>query len=152
MTTRIAVFGDLHGNSAATEAVLAAIDAEAPDRIVCLGDLVGYGARPNEVIDRIRRRDIPTIMGNYDDGVGFDRDDCGCAYKDAGEEARGQQSLMWTRRPSGNSPRCTRRRARPLYAADGGSNATGTAAAPRPASSRFRPSAESSACAAAASR
>lgn len=98
MTTRIAVFGDLHGNSAATEAVLAAIDAEAPDRIVCLGDLVGYGARPNEVIDRIRRRDIPTIMGNYDDGVGFDRDDCGCAYRDAGEEARGQQSLMWTRR------------------------------------------------------
>jgi predicted phosphodiesterase len=37
-------------------------------------------------------------MGNYDDGVGFDRDDCGCAYRDAGEEARGQESLFWTRR------------------------------------------------------
>ena len=36
-------------------------------------------------------------MGNYDDGVGFDRDDCGCAYRDAGEEERGQQSLFWTR-------------------------------------------------------
>ena len=46
MTTRIAVFSDLHGNSAATEAVLAAVDAAEPDTIFCLGDLVGYGARP----------------------------------------------------------------------------------------------------------
>ena len=44
---RIAIFGDLHGNSASTEAVLAAIDAETPDATYCLGDLVGYGARPN---------------------------------------------------------------------------------------------------------
>jgi putative phosphoesterase len=97
MTTRIAIFSDLHGNSAATEAVLEAIDAEAPDAVYCLGDLVGYGANPNQTISLIRERDIPTIMGNYDDGVGFDRDDCGCAYKDKIEEARGQQSLYWTR-------------------------------------------------------
>jgi putative phosphoesterase len=95
---RIAVLGDLHGNVAATAAVLAAIDAEAPDAVVCLGDLVGYGAFPNETAALIQERGIPTIMGNYDDGVGFDRDDCGCAYKDAGEEARGQASLSWTRR------------------------------------------------------
>jgi putative phosphoesterase len=98
MTTRIAIFSDLHGNVAAGEAVLAAIDAEAPDAVSCLGDLVGYGAFPNETTDLIRARGIPAIMGNYDDGVGFDRDDCGCAYKDKEEEARGQQSLMWTRR------------------------------------------------------
>jgi putative phosphoesterase len=97
MTARIAIFSDLHGNSAATEAVLGSIDAEAPDAIYNLGDLVGYGARPNETIAFIRERNIPTIMGNYDDGVGFDRDDCGCAYKDPEEEARGQQSLFWTR-------------------------------------------------------
>jgi putative phosphoesterase len=97
MTTRIAMFSDLHGNSAATEAVLAAIAAEKPDAVYCLGDLVGYGARPNETIALIRERNIPTIMGNYDDGVGFDRDECGCAYKDADERERGQQSLMWTR-------------------------------------------------------
>ena len=97
MTTRIAIFSDLHGNSAATEAVLAAIDAEVPDARYNLGDLVGYGARPNETIELIRERNIPTIMGNYDDGVGFDRDDCSCAYKDRDEEARGQQSLFWTR-------------------------------------------------------
>jgi putative phosphoesterase len=97
MSTRIAVLSDLHGNSAATEAVLAAIAAERPDAVYCLGDLVGYGAEPNETIALIRERGIPTIMGNYDDGVDFDRDDCGCAYKDRDDEARGQQSLFWTR-------------------------------------------------------
>lgn len=97
MTTRIAVFSDLHGNSAATTAVLAAIDAETPDAVYCLGDLVGYGARPNETIDLVRERAIPTVIGNYDDGVGFDRDDCGCAYNDAAERERGQASLLWTR-------------------------------------------------------
>ena len=96
-TSRIAIFGDVHGNSAATAATLAAIDAEKPDAVYCLGDLVGYGARPNETIALVRERGIPTIMGNYDDGVGFDRDECGCAYKDAGERERGQQSLFWAR-------------------------------------------------------
>ena len=93
---RIAIFSDMHGNSAATEAVLSAIDAMQPDEVFCLGDLVGYGARPNQVIDLVRERDIPTIMGNYDD-VGFDRDDCGCAYKSKDERERGQASLVWTR-------------------------------------------------------
>lgn len=97
LMTKIALLSDMHGNSAATEAVLADIDARDPDEVICLGDLVGYGARPNETIDLIRERSIPTIMGNYDDGVGFDRDDCGCAYKDVGERERGQQSLMWSR-------------------------------------------------------
>jgi putative phosphoesterase len=97
LPARIAIFGDLHGNSAATQAVLAEIDREALDEQICLGDLVGYGACPDRTIDLVRERGIPTIMGNYDDGVGFDRDDCGCAYKDAAERERGQQSLMWTR-------------------------------------------------------
>ena len=93
----IAVLSDMHGNSAATEAVLADIGRHAPDEMLCLGDLVGYGGRPNEVIDLVRSREIHTIMGNYDDGVGFDRDDCGCAYKNERERERGQASLMWTR-------------------------------------------------------
>ncbi len=97
VATRLAIFGDLHANADATHAVLADIDAAGIERAYCLGDLVGYGAEPNETIDLVRERDIPTIMGNYDDGVGFDRDDCGCAYRDAGERERGQQSLMWTR-------------------------------------------------------
>ena len=97
MGTRLAIFSDLHGNVQATEAVLTAIDQAAPDAMYCLGDLVGYGANPNETVAAIQERSIPTIIGNYDDGVGFDRDDCGCAYKDEAEAARGQQSLAWTR-------------------------------------------------------
>ena len=63
MTTRIAIFSDLHGNSAATEAVLAAIDAEAPDAVYNLGDLVGYGAKPNETIEPHPRARHPDHHG-----------------------------------------------------------------------------------------
>jgi len=94
---RIAIFSDIHGNRHALGAVLADIDSGAPDRVYCLGDLVGYGAFPNEVIERIRDRAIPTIMGNYDDGVGFDKDECGCAYTDPEMKRLGNVSLIWTR-------------------------------------------------------
>jgi putative phosphoesterase len=94
---RIGVFSDIHGNLPALEAVLADIARQRVDALYCLGDLVGYAAFPNEVTERIHREGIPTIIGNYDDGVGFDRDDCGCAYRDAEEQRRGQASLMWTR-------------------------------------------------------
>jgi predicted phosphodiesterase len=57
--TRIAVLSDLHGNSAATEPYWPTSIVTHPDEVICLGDLVGYGARPNEVIDVIRRRNIP---------------------------------------------------------------------------------------------
>ena len=97
MTTRIAIFSDLHGNSAATEAVLAAIDAEAPDAVYCLGDLVGYGARPMRQSPSSATRGIPTIMGNYDDGVGFDRDDAAAPTRTPVSGSAGQASLLWTR-------------------------------------------------------
>lgn len=94
---RLAIFSDVHGNAPALEAVLADISGQSCDALYCLGDLVGYGPFPNEVTERIRREHIPTVMGNYDDGVGFDRDDCGYAYRDPDEKARGDQSLAWTR-------------------------------------------------------
>jgi putative phosphoesterase len=94
---RIAIFSDIHGNLPALEAVLADIATRKPDARYCLGDLVGYAAFPNEVTERIQREDIPTVMGNYDDGVGFERDDCGCAYRDPDERARGDRSLAWTK-------------------------------------------------------
>ncbi|CAN5814264.1 metallophosphoesterase family protein [soil metagenome] len=96
-TMRIAIFGDVHGNIAALEAVMQDIETQHPDRVYCLGDLVGYAPFPNEVIERVRDAEIPTVMGNYDDGVGFDRDECGCAYKDPVDRELGQQSLEWTK-------------------------------------------------------
>jgi predicted phosphodiesterase len=67
-----------------------------PDAIYCLGDLVGYNIWPNEVINEIRRRGIPTIAGNYDYGVGRTSDDCGCAYKTEDEKANGAVSISYT--------------------------------------------------------
>ncbi len=87
MSHVIAAFSDIHANRHAAAAVLADIRRQAPDQIVCLGDLVGYGAFPNEVIEIVRDAGIPTLAGNYDDGVGFDRDECGCAYTDPADIA-----------------------------------------------------------------
>jgi len=95
---RIAIFGDIHGNRHALDATLTDIRAQTPDSLYCLGDLVGYGAFPNEVTARIQAEGHATVMGNYDDGVGYDRGECGCAYRDATDQELGQQSLAWTRR------------------------------------------------------
>ncbi len=65
----IAIITDLHANLEATRAVFTEIDKRKPDSILCLGDLTGYNANPNEVIDIIRERKIPTIMGNHDAAV-----------------------------------------------------------------------------------
>jgi putative phosphoesterase len=94
---RIALFSDVHANLPALQAVLAHIHEQSFDAVYCLGDLVGYAPFPNEVVERIQRERIPTIMGNYDDGVGFERDDCGCAYREADEKQRGDRSLAWTK-------------------------------------------------------
>jgi len=95
---RVAVFSDIHANLHALLAVLQDIERQACDVVFCLGDLVGYGAFPNEVIQTIRSRGIPTIMGNYDDVVGFDRSDCGCAYKTPEARSLGDLSFGWTKR------------------------------------------------------
>jgi predicted phosphodiesterase len=66
---QIAIIADLHANLEATLAVFREIDRRKPDKIVCLGDLTGYNANPNEVVDIIRDREIPCIMGNHDAAV-----------------------------------------------------------------------------------
>ena len=93
---RLALFSDIHANLPALEAVLASIDAHRPDQVFCLGDLVGYAPWPNEVVDLIRRRNIATIAGNYDEGVGLASNDCGCAYKTDEDRERGAQSIAYT--------------------------------------------------------
>lgn len=93
---RLAILSDIHGNRHALEAVWDDVERLRPDAVYCLGDLVGYGAFPNEVVDFIRSHSIPTIMGNYDEGVGFDLDDCGCAYRGADERERGDISRVWS--------------------------------------------------------
>ncbi|MES1247285.1 MAG: metallophosphoesterase family protein [Actinomycetota bacterium] len=60
------MISDIHGNLAALEAVLAAADAAGVDELWCLGDLVGYGARPNECCSTVRRRATTCLAGNHD--------------------------------------------------------------------------------------
>ena len=78
------------------QACLKSIEEQKPDAIYCLGDLVGYNIWANEVINEITKRDIPTIAGNYDFGIGKTSDDCGCAYKTGEEKVMGKVSISFT--------------------------------------------------------
>jgi predicted phosphodiesterase len=63
---KIAIIADIHGNLPALEAVLANVDAEGIERIVCLGDVATLGPQPREVIARLRALGCPAVMGNTD--------------------------------------------------------------------------------------
>lgn len=95
-TTAVAILGDIHANLPALEAVWADMEARGVERRFCLGDLVGYGVQPNEVIAFMRRHAVPTLMGNYDEGVGHNSHDCGCAYTTPAARALGERSIAWT--------------------------------------------------------
>ena len=87
---RVAVVSDIHANLHGLEAVLEAIDADPPDELWCLGDLVGYGPRPNEVVELVRGRAQLCLSGNHDLGV-LGRLDLDEFSRDAAAVAR------WTR-------------------------------------------------------
>jgi putative phosphoesterase len=93
---KIALFSDIHANLPALESFFKSVEEQKPDAIYCLGDLVGYNIWPNEVINEIRKRGIPTIAGNYDQGMGLMSDDCGCAYKTEPEKDLGKFSISYT--------------------------------------------------------
>lgn len=63
---RLALISDVHANLEALEATLADIAAQSVDRIVCLGDVVGYNTKPAECLALIRAGDILCIAGNHD--------------------------------------------------------------------------------------
>ncbi|MBI2422052.1 MAG: metallophosphoesterase family protein [Candidatus Hydrogenedentes bacterium] len=63
---RYAVISDIHANLEAMNVVLDRIDSMDVDQVICLGDVVGYNASPNECCQIIRDRNIPTVLGNHD--------------------------------------------------------------------------------------
>src|SRR6185437_11840199 len=63
---QIAILADIHGNLPALDAVLACVNAEGIDRIICLGDVATLGPQPREVIARLRLLGCPVVMGNTD--------------------------------------------------------------------------------------
>lgn len=62
----IAIISDIHGNLEAFEAVLKDIEGLGIEEIYCAGDIVGYGANPNECVEIVRDRKIPCVAGNHD--------------------------------------------------------------------------------------
>lgn len=93
---QITIFGDIHANLPALEAVLQDFQVRQLNNHYCLGDLVGYGTFPNDVVTAIKELDIPTLMGNYDQGIGNTSDECGCAYKTNLDKALGKRSIAWS--------------------------------------------------------
>ncbi len=66
---RIAVISDIHSNLEALTKAIEIIDQQCVDEIICLGDIVGYGANPNECIELVRQRCSAVIKGNHEDAV-----------------------------------------------------------------------------------
>jgi predicted phosphodiesterase len=90
---RVAVFSDVHGNLHALESVLAAIGDDAPDAVWCLGDVVGYGPRPNECCARVAERADLCLVGNHDLVV-LGRLDVAEFSHDAAESARWTAAVL----------------------------------------------------------
>jgi predicted phosphodiesterase len=63
---RYGVVSDVHGNLHALDTALAALDRAGAERILCPGDLVGYGPRPNECVARLRAAGAAAVAGNHD--------------------------------------------------------------------------------------
>ena len=66
---RIAIISDIHSNLEALTKALEVIDRHAVNEIICLGDVVGYGANPNECVELVRQRCSVVIKGNHDEAV-----------------------------------------------------------------------------------
>jgi predicted phosphodiesterase len=82
-----ALISDIHSNLESLEAVLADIRGQEVDEIYCLGDLVGYGPNPREVIDEIMKCKM-CLLGNHDQGALFDPE---------GFNTGAERAIFWTR-------------------------------------------------------
>lgn len=87
---RYAIISDLHANIEALERVLCSIDQDRVQQVVCLGDLVGYNARPNECVELVRRRRVRCLAGNHDRAAIGSKDP-----SDFGAGAR--RAIEWTK-------------------------------------------------------
>lgn len=86
---RIAIISDIHGNLPALEAALERITTLGPEKIFCLGDIVGYGPFPNECVALVRARCTEVVRGNHDSGLIGET-----SIEDFNQY--GQRALKWT--------------------------------------------------------
>jgi putative phosphoesterase len=102
---RIAVLADLHANLPALRAVLDDATALECDTAWCVGDVVGRGPHPTEVVAELRRLEIPTVQGNWDEAVGMGREHPAVTWPGEAAEAEGLVSLAWTSASLGEDER-----------------------------------------------
>lgn len=88
---RLGVLSDVHGNRHALEAVLGTLDGLGIDRIICLGDVVGYGPDPADCLDLLRSRPTTMVLGNHEEALL--RPALARGFRDVAREA-----IAWTRR------------------------------------------------------
>ena len=88
---RLGVISDVHGNRLALEAALRTLDEAGIDRLVCLGDVVGYGPDPEACLDLVLERDPVIVLGNHEDAL-LDPS-LGSGFREVAREA-----IDWTRR------------------------------------------------------
>jgi diadenosine tetraphosphatase ApaH/serine/threonine PP2A family protein phosphatase len=87
---KYAIISDIHSNLEALRACLEVIDREGVDVIACLGDIVGYGASPNECLALVRERAHHVVIGNHD-GAAIGTPDTDYFNHDA------RSAVLWTR-------------------------------------------------------
>jgi len=85
---RTAVISDIHANLEALHVVLDHIDKQKADRIICLGDILGYGPNPVECVDLVAERCEWSLMGNHDFGA---------LYEPTNFNQAAEQAAYWTR-------------------------------------------------------
>jgi len=90
-----AIISDIHGNLEALQAVLADIDRRGLKEIVCLGDVIGYGASPKECLDLVIERAELTLCGNHDHAV---------FYEPHNFNVSAERACYWTRQVFEDEP------------------------------------------------
>lgn len=95
---RLAIISDIHGNVEALEAVLKDVDMRGVEGVLHLGDLVGYGPRPNEAVALVKERGMEGVVGNYDLAVLCDDGEEGLRkYLKPSISDVGRATYEWTR-------------------------------------------------------
>ncbi|MHC4984025.1 MAG: metallophosphoesterase family protein, partial [Planctomycetota bacterium] len=84
----LAIISDIHSNTEALQAVLADIAKRNVERIICLGDIVGYGPDPVESVELVSKHASVTLMGNHDLAV---------VFEPAKFNIAAESSCFWTR-------------------------------------------------------
>lgn len=92
----LALFGGVYSNHLALAATLAHPALRAADAAWCLGDLGGFGPRPDRAAALLRGSGVPMLRGNYDDSIGHERADCACGYSDPLDQRIAQVSYDYT--------------------------------------------------------